>query len=192
MLIIYANVYFMKLIASQALITATFSLLQQIINSKAFPPLRMQHTSETIQGQVYIPAANWGLMILTVIVVGAFKSTRNLTNAYGFAVATVMFSTSCLLAVHMRYVKGWPVLVGIGYFLIFGFFDGVVVLSIFTFGAQLCSFSALFWGAALKKVPLGAWVPLMIGVILLLVMWLWVWAKVDIHLKLNLLCDADE
>ncbi|KAF8195376.1 potassium transporter [Pholiota molesta] len=148
--IVFVFALLATLIASQALITATFSLLQQIINSKAFPPLRMQHTSETIQGQVYIPAANWGLMILTVIVVGAFKSTRNLTNAYGFAVATVMFSTSCLLAVHMRYVKGWPVLVGIGYFLIFGFFD------------------ALFWGAALKKVPLGAWVPLMIGVILLL------------------------
>jgi KUP system potassium uptake protein len=182
----------MKLIASQALITATFSLIQQVINSKAFPPLRMHYTSETIQGQVYIPAANWILMILTIVVVGAFKNLVNLTNAYGFAVATVMFSTSCLLAVQMRYVKGWPVLVGVGYFLIFGFFDGRTVLLIFGFATHLYNFTGLFWGAALKKVPLGAWVPLMIGVILVLVMWLWVWAKVDIHLSLDLFCDADK
>ncbi|KAF8195375.1 potassium transporter-domain-containing protein [Pholiota molesta] len=119
-------------------ILATFDPTSYQLQS--FPPLRMHYTSETIQGQVYIPAANWILMILTIVVVGAFKNC-------------------CLLAVQMRYVKGWPVLIGVGYFLIFGFFDG------------------LFWGAALKKVPLGAWVPLMIGVILVLVMWLWVWAK---------------
>lgn len=99
-------------------------------------------------GQVYIPAVNWTLMIITVIIVAVFSNLTNLTNAYGFAVATVMFSTSLLLAVQMVYVKRWPILIAIGYFLTFGFFDG------------------LFWGAALKKVPHGAWVPLMIGLIL--------------------------
>ncbi|KIK69708.1 hypothetical protein GYMLUDRAFT_34109 [Collybiopsis luxurians FD-317 M1] len=147
------------LVASQALITATFSLVQQVVNMKSFPPLRMLYTSETIQGQVYIPAVNWTLMIITVIIVAVFSDLTKLTNAYGFAVATVMLSTSGLLAVQMRYVKHWPVAISLAYFLVFGFFDG------------------LFWGAALKKVPQGAWVPLMIGVILMLVMVFWTWAK---------------
>ncbi|KJA24112.1 hypothetical protein HYPSUDRAFT_39258 [Hypholoma sublateritium FD-334 SS-4] len=147
------------LIASQALITATFSLIQQVINTKAFPPLRMRYTSETIQGQVYIPAVNWTLMILTVVIVAVFSDLANLTNAYGFAVATVMFSTSWLIAVQIYYVKRLSIIFALAYFIPFGFFDG------------------LFWGAGLKKVPHGAWVPLLIGSILLGVMALWVWSK---------------
>ncbi|KAF9481220.1 potassium transporter [Pholiota conissans] len=147
------------LIASQAMITATFSLIQQVINSKAFPPLRMYYTSETIQGQVYIPAANWTLMVVTIIVVAAFKDLLALTLAYGFAVSTVMFSTTWLLAIQMYYVKHLPLAIAVGFFVVWGFFDG------------------LYWGAAIKKVPHGAWVPLMIGIILLSVMFLWVWAK---------------
>ncbi|KAF8870459.1 potassium transporter [Infundibulicybe gibba] len=147
------------IIASQAMITATFSLVQQVINMKGFPPIRMLYTSDTIQGQVYIPAINWALMVATIVAVAVFKNLTNLGNAYGFAVATVMFSTSVLLAVQMYYVKKWPIIVALGYFFIFGFFDG------------------LFWGAALKKVPEGAWVPLLIGIVLMLIMTLWTWAK---------------
>ncbi|KAF8799021.1 potassium transporter, partial [Phlegmacium glaucopus] len=147
------------LIASQAMITATFSLVQQIVHSKAFPPIRMLHTSETIQGQIYIPAFNWTLMVATIVIVAAFTNLANLTNAYGFAVATVMFSTSVLIAIQIPVLKHLPIILGIAYFLTFGFFD------------------ALFWGAALNKVPHGAWVPLLIGVVLLMIMVLWVWAK---------------
>ncbi|KAF9561755.1 potassium transporter [Agrocybe pediades] len=147
------------LIASQAMITATFSLVQQLINSKAFPPIRMLYTSETIQGQVYIPAINWALMIATVVIVAVFSNLANLTNAYGFAVATVMISTSLLLSMQLVWVKHLPVVLGVLYFLVFGFFD------------------ALFWGASFKKVPHGAWVPLLIGVVLQIIMVLWVWAK---------------
>ncbi|KAJ4482322.1 potassium transporter [Lentinula aciculospora] len=157
--IMFAVAIFATYVASQALITATFSLFQQVVNMKSFPSLRMHYTSETIMGQVYIPAVNWTLMIITVIIVAVFSSLANLTNAYGFAVATVMFSTSLLLAVQMVYVKRWSIVVAVAYFLIFGFFDG------------------LFWGAALKKVPHGAWVPLMIGLILMVFMVFWTWSK---------------
>jgi len=98
-------------------------------------------------------------MIVTIIVVAVFTNLTNMTNAYGFAVATVMLSTTVLIAVHIYYVKRLPLIIALGYMIIFGFFDG------------------LFWGAALKKVPQGAWVPLMIGVILLTIMLLWTWAK---------------
>jgi len=141
------------------MITATFSLIQQIVNMKGLPTFRMLYTSDTIQGQVYIPAVNWALMVATIIVVAAFKSSAALANAYGFAVATVMFSTSILIAIQIRYVKHLTVILSIGYLLIFGFFDG------------------LFWVAALKKVPQGAWVPLIIGVVLMSLMLFWTWAK---------------
>ncbi|KAJ7451614.1 potassium transporter [Mycena latifolia] len=157
--IVFVFAILATVIASQAMITATFSLIQQLINMKALPPLKMAYTSETIQGQVYIPTVNWLLMIGCIVVVAAFSNLGNLTNAYGFAVATVMFSTTILLAVQMRWVKHWPAVVALGYFVLWGFFDG------------------LFWGASLKKVPLGAWVPLMIGVILMVFMSLWTWAK---------------
>ncbi len=113
---------------------------------KSFPPLRLVYTSETIQGRVYIPAINWTLMIGTIVLVGAFSDLGKLTNAYGFAVATVMLSTTILLSFQIHYVKKLPIIISLLYFVVFGFFDG------------------LFWGASLKKIPHGAWVPLTIGV----------------------------
>jgi len=157
--IVFVVAILATLVASQAMISATFSLVQQLINMKSFPPIRLIYTSETIQGQVYLPTVNWLLMIATIVMVAVFKNLVNLGNAYGFAVATVMFSTSILIGVQIFYVKRLPIIVSLAYILTFGFFD------------------ALFWGAALKKVPLGAWVPLLIGVVVALFMLLWTWGK---------------
>ncbi|KAI4518197.1 potassium transporter [Schizophyllum commune Loenen D] len=147
------------LIASQAMITATFSLFQQVINMKSFPSLRLTYTSETIQGQVYVPAVNWALFIAVLAVVGGFEDLSNLTNAYGFAVSTVSLSTTLLLSVQIYVVKRRPLVFALAFFALFGFVDG------------------LFWGSAVRKVPHGAWVPLMIGGILASIMVLWTWAK---------------
>ncbi|CAE6398379.1 unnamed protein product [Rhizoctonia solani] len=165
------------LIASQAMITAAFSLTQQLINLRSFPPLLMKYTSETIQGQVYVPAVNWarklmfslnnfgnGLIALIVgigciVVVAAFKDLAALTNAYGFAVSTVMFVTTTLITLQIPLVKHKPVILGVAFLVFFAFIDG------------------LFWGASLKKIPHGAWVPLMIGCVLMSIMWFWTWAK---------------
>ncbi|KAF9644319.1 potassium transporter [Thelephora ganbajun] len=157
--IIYVFGIFATLIASQTMVTATFSLIQQIVNMKSLPPLRLKHASDSIQGRIYIPIVNWILMITIVIIVVAFKNSNNLTNAYGFAVATVMFSTSTIIAVQMFYVKHWPIIVALVFFLFFGFFDG------------------LFWGASLRKVPHGAWVPLMLAFVMMLFMLFWTWGK---------------
>ncbi|KAF8476540.1 potassium transporter [Russula ochroleuca] len=157
--ILYVFAILATLIASQAMITATFSLVQQLVNQKCLPSLRLVHTSDKVQGQIYIPIANWILMIATIVIVAAFKSSTQLTNAYGFAVATVMFTTSVLISLQIRYIKHLPWIVGILFLSFFGFLDG------------------LFWGASLKKVPAGAWVPLTLGVILLTIMAFWTWAK---------------
>ena len=87
-------------------------------------------------------------MIATIVMVAAFKNLAHLTNAYGFAVATVMLTTSCLITFQIRYVKQLPWIFCALYFIPFAFVE------------------CLFWGASLKKVPTGAWVPLMIGMVL--------------------------
>ncbi|KAH9014764.1 potassium transporter [Lactarius pseudohatsudake] len=157
--IIYVYAIIATLIASQAMITASFSLVQQLVNMRSLPPVHMVHTSDKTQGQLYIPVVNWILMIATIVLVAAFNDATQLTNAYGFAVATVMFTTTVLIALQMRYVKHLPVIVSILFLVFFGFLDG------------------LFWGASLKKIPHGAWVPLMLGIILLALMTFWTWAK---------------
>ncbi|KAH9055356.1 potassium transporter [Lactarius vividus] len=157
--ILYVYAIVATLIASQAMITASFSLVQQLVNMRSLPPVHMIHTSDKTQGQLYIPVVNWMLMIATIVLVAAFNNATQLTNAYGFAVATVMFTTTVLIALQMRYVKFLPVIVPIMFLVFFGFLDG------------------LFWGASLKKIPHGAWVPLMLGVILLVLMTSWTWAK---------------
>jgi KUP system potassium uptake protein len=63
-------------------------------------------------------------MIVTFVIVAAFKNATQLTNAYGFAVATVMFTTIILISVQMRYVKQLPLIVAILFLLFFGFLDG--------------------------------------------------------------------
>lgn len=75
-------------------------------------------------------------MILTTVLVAAFNNSTQLTNAYGFAVATVMFSTTVLVALQTRYVKQLPWIVGILFFLFFGFFDGNWVIIIFCSDAE--------------------------------------------------------
>lgn len=105
-------------------------------------------------------------MIATIAVVGAFNDLAALSNAYGFSVATVFFVTTVFITIHIVQVKKLPFVVGLGYFIVWGFIDGSSLL----WGSGLprcsCSRVAAFWGACLKKVPHGAWVPLMLGGIL--------------------------
>ncbi|THG94244.1 hypothetical protein EW026_g7186 [Hermanssonia centrifuga] len=122
-LMLMGRIIYVFAILATALITATFSLVQQLINMRNVPAFRMVYTSDTIQGQVYIPSVNWALMVFTIIVVAAFKSPTALTNAYGFAVSTVMFTTTILIAFQFKYVKRLPAILAIGFFIVFGFFD---------------------------------------------------------------------
>jgi KUP system potassium uptake protein len=67
-------------------------------------------------------------MIGTILIVLTFQNLANMSNAYGFAVATVMFSTSVLITIQIPAIKHLPVIVGIAYFLTFGFFDGMFLV----------------------------------------------------------------
>ena len=105
--------------------------------------VHMVYTSDKVQGQVFIPVANWSrehpflqynpsstlypVMIATVVIVAAFNNSTQLTNAYGFAVATVMFTTTVLISLQIRYVKQLPYILGVLFLLFFGFLDGKVI-----------------------------------------------------------------
>ena len=81
-----------------------------------------------------------------------------------------MLTTTLLISFQFKYVKGLPLVCGVLFFLTFGFFDGKShrspIVSTFTKMALMSIWLGLFWGASVKKIPEGAWVPLMIGIIL--------------------------
>ena len=77
------------IVASQAIITATFQLLAQIIKLSYFPQIKVIHTSRVFHNQLYVPLANYLLMIGTVIITAVFKNTTSLGQAYGVCVMFV-------------------------------------------------------------------------------------------------------
>jgi KUP system potassium uptake protein len=75
-------------------------------------------------------------MIATTVIVAAFNNSTKLTNAYGFAVATVMFTTSVLISLQIHYVKHLPWIIGILFLSTFGFVDGNCVTITFCSDAE--------------------------------------------------------
>lgn len=102
---------------------------------------------------------------------GRFRITSNVSiwakdSILRFSVATVMFTTTVMIAVQMKFVKHLHVAVAIAFFAVFGFLDGILLFFALATVIAHSTLTALFWGAALAKVPEGAWVSLLIGVIL--------------------------
>ena len=71
------------IVASQATISATFSIIKQALALGCFPRVKVLHTSKKFLGQVYIPDINWVLLILCIIVSAGFRNTNQIGNAYG-------------------------------------------------------------------------------------------------------------
>lgn len=132
------------LIASQAIVTGSFSLIGQAIALECAVPFKIIYTSKTIIGQIYVPAINFILMILTIAVTLGFKKSSNITNAYGVTVCSVMIITIILYMCVMRFV--WHKKI---YFILP--FILFLILDSFT------------WAANSVKIPSGGWVALAIG-----------------------------
>ena len=142
-------------IASQAVITGAFSVSRQALQLGYLPRMHIQHTSESEQGQVYMPRVNWGLMLATMALVIGFGSSSKLAAAYGIAVTGDMVITTLLAAVVFREIWRWSKLktgLLIGLFLVI---------------------DIAFFSANLLKVPDGGWVPLLIGAIIFVLMLTW-------------------
>jgi KUP system potassium uptake protein len=144
-------------IASQAVISGAFSVTQQAIQLGFIPRLRIQHTSESAVGQIYIPVINWALMVMVILLVLFFQNSSNLAAAYGIAVTGAMFIDTCLLTVVLFSLWRWK------------WWLAVPLLAVF-FIVDIAYFTA-----NLTKVPDGGWFPLLVGVVAFT--FLTTWAK---------------
>ncbi len=142
-------------IASQALITGTYSLTLSAVQLGYLPRINIRHTSEHARGQIYIPAVNWALMIACLGLVLAFRTSSNLAAAYGVAVTMTMLITTVLFYYTARHLWRWPVINALVLCVVFGLIEI----------AFLC--------ANLLKFFDGGWFPLAMGAILFLVMTTW-------------------
>ena len=95
------------IIASQAVISGAFSVTHQAVQLGFLPRLRTEHTSAKAAGQIYIPAVNWGLLVMVVLLVLGFRESTNLASAYGIAVSGTMIITTIMLAVLIFQVWKW-------------------------------------------------------------------------------------
>ncbi|KAH7390744.1 potassium transporter-domain-containing protein [Phaeosphaeria sp. MPI-PUGE-AT-0046c] len=147
------------IVASQAMITATFQLLTQIMKLSYFPQVKVVHTSKDYHGQLYVPAANWLLMVGTVVVAAVYNNTTSLGNAYGVCVMFVTFFDTCmvtLVAILVWRIKPYFVVLP---WLVIACMDGT------------------FLSSALLKVPDGAWFTILLATILASVFILWRFGK---------------
>jgi KUP system potassium uptake protein len=142
-------------IASQALISASFSLTMQAVQLGLLPRLKITHTSSREYGQIYLPAINWALMIGCIVIVLGFKSSSNLAAAYGIAVTFTMVITTILFYVVARNRWNWSRPVALGFC---GFF---IVIDLSFFGANLIKFFD------------GGWFPITLAVAIFTIMMTW-------------------
>ncbi len=142
-------------IAAQALISGAFSLTKQAVALGYLPRVRITHTSEDAQGQIYVPAVNWALFVACIGLVFGFRSSGNLAAAYGLAVAGTMVVTTILFYRVARERFGW----------------GPVA------SAALCglflTIDVAYLAANIPKIPAGGWFPIVIGVAVCLMLTTW-------------------
>ncbi len=150
------------IVASQALISGSFSLTKQAMQMGLFPRVTVKHTAEDEHGQIYIPEVNMLLAVLCIMLVLSFQSSSALAAAYGLAVTTTMVVTSIVFTV---------VLIGRGWSKPKAF----ALLAIF-----MC-FDLPFFGANVLKIPDGGYVPVLLGAALTMTMLVWHHGRRLIH-----------
>jgi KUP system potassium uptake protein len=117
------------IIASQALISGVFSLTRQAMQLGLCPRMRIVPTSSDEAGQIYVPTANWLLMIGTLLVVVLFKTSEHLAGAYGIAVSGTMLVTTILLYRVAIECWKWPPALAIFIIVLFGAIDATFLAS---------------------------------------------------------------
>ncbi len=143
------------IIASQAVITGAYSLTSQAIQLRLLPRMEIRHTSESEEGQIYIPQVNILLLIGVLMLVATFGSSDKLATAYGIAVTGTMVVTACLAFIVVWKHWGWSL--------------PAAALLI----APFLLIDLVFLGANSVKIFEGGYVPLMIAAGFMIVMWTW-------------------
>ncbi|HEI9749183.1 TPA: potassium transporter Kup [Acinetobacter baumannii] len=142
-------------IASQAVISGVFSLARQAIQLGYLPRLSIKHTSESEEGQIYVPFLNWLLLIAIIILILIFKTSSNLASAYGLAVTLTMLCDTILVAVFIYSAWKWSLPKVLLLIIPFFILESVLV------------------GATSVKILSGGWVPLLIGAIAVTILMTW-------------------
>ncbi|XP_059287295.1 potassium transporter 11-like isoform X1 [Lycium ferocissimum] len=161
------------IVASQATISATFSIIKQALAHGCFPRVKVVHTSKKFLGQIYIPDINWILMVLCIAVTAGFRNQSQIGNAYGTAVVIVMLVTTFLMTLIMLLVWRchWVL---------------VLLFTVFSLVVECTYFSAVLF-----KVDQGGWVPLVIAAAFLVIMYVWHYGTVkryefEMHSKVSM------
>jgi KUP system potassium uptake protein len=144
-------------IASQAVISGAFSVTHQAVQLGFLPRLKIQHTSASAAGQIYIPLVNWSLLAMVILLVLTFGTSSALASAYGIAVTGTMLITTCMMAVLVLTVWKWNRWLAYGFVAVFLIID------------------TAYFTSNLTKIPDGGWFPLLVGAIAFT--FLTTWAK---------------
>jgi len=96
-----------SIIASQALISGSFTLISEAISLGFWPRVKVKYPTD-IRGQIYIPSINWTLFIGCIAVVVYFRASEAMTAAYGFSITIAMLMTTILMYYFLRYIKHYP------------------------------------------------------------------------------------
>jgi KUP system potassium uptake protein len=142
-------------IASQAIITGSFSMTRQAMQLGWLPGVRIRQTSAEEYGQIYVPFVNWTMMAFTVALAAGFGSSDRLAGAYGTAVSTTMILTTALLYHVMRNRWQWSLR------------QAATVTGI------LLAIDLAFFSANLLKIQEGGWIPLTFGSLVFFLMTTW-------------------
>ncbi|CAN6477559.1 unnamed protein product [Victoria cruziana] len=157
---VFAIATFAAVIASQAMISATFSCIKQAMALGCFPRLKIVHTSKRYMGQIYIPVVNWFLMIMCIVVVATFRSTNDIANAYGIAEVIVMMVSTTLVTLVMLLIWQKNLFLALSFPIIFG------------------SVELIYLSAVMSKIKEGGWLPLAFATCFLCVMFIWNYGSV--------------
>lgn len=142
-------------IASQAVITGVFSMVNQAILLRYLPRLTVHHTSDTEQGQIYLPFINWVLYFSVMALILIFHNSANLASAYGVAVTMTMLCSTILVTTYAYYGWKWP------------------VWKILLFAVPFFIIDIVFVSSTSLKIMAGGWVPIVIGIFVFTILMTW-------------------
>jgi KUP system potassium uptake protein len=140
-------------IASQALISGSFTLISEAVRLNLWPKVRINYPTDQ-KGQLYVPSMNWLLWAGCVVVVLIFRESSNMEAAYGLSITIAMLMTTILVAIYLKRKK---------------FPTYTVVLFLIVYGV----IELTFFAGNLVKFLHGGWFTVMLGTILFTVMWTW-------------------
>ncbi|CAM0884580.1 unnamed protein product [Alopecurus aequalis] len=147
------------IVASQSLISASFSIIRQSINLGCFPRATVRHTSDKYEGQVYCPEVNYLLMVLCILITVGFQGGPEIGHAFGVAVIFVMLITTALMTVVMVVIWEVPTAYAAAFFAFFHVIEGVYMSSL------------------MNKMAQGGWVPFAITAFFLVITLSWTYGR---------------